>query len=235
MNNYQRIYIEDELFLKASFYAQQDIDHYLRKVLRINNGYKIKIFNERCGEFLAQLTVEKKQIKLDIEKFLRPAPSLQMLHLGVCIVRNSIMPEIISQAVQLGVTSISPIISQYTNITQFNFQRYNHIAKEAIEQSGRCDKVIIQTPTTLNNFVDLKFDLLIWADEQQKEQKLANIKTWPQNLALLVGPEGGWSQLERNFLQQQQRVVSISFSQNILRTETACSAALAQIALMRSI
>jgi 16S rRNA (uracil1498-N3)-methyltransferase len=142
------------------------------------------------------------------------------------------MPDIIDQAVQLGVSHISPLISVHTNNREFNLERYKKIAKEALEQSNRCDSVEILPPMPLEAFVSQAFELILFANETEKEKNLLNIQTWPEKLALLIGPEGGFSQSEIAYLSSNAR--SISLGENILKAPTACTALLSQISLLRS-
>ena len=209
----------------------QDDAHYLQNVVRLKAGNYIKVFNEFSGEFSAKMLSQGKAISLVIEQALRKSDRSRYMHLGVCLVKNSIMPDIIDQAVQLGATCITPIISARTNNREFNLQRYKKIAKEGLEQSDRCDFVEILPPASLEDFASQEFELIVFANETEKENNLLSIKQWPEKLALIVGPEGGFEESEIAYL--KTKAFSVTLNKNILKVQTACSALLAQICLLR--
>jgi len=229
--NYYRLYLAQDLGIGTTIPLAEQDRHYLQNVIRIKAGSHIKVFNENSGEFIAKVVFQGKLAEAFIEKHLRKSDDSKYLHLGVCLVKNAIMPDIIDQAVQLGVTHITPLISAHTNNREFNLERYKKIAKEALEQSNRLDLAQVLPPMSLENFIAQEFDLIIFANEREKENNLLSVKTWPKKLALLVGPEGGFSESEIAYL--STKACSITLNKNILKVTAACVALLAQISLLR--
>ena len=230
-NKYRRLYVQSALSIGSTLQLNAEQTHYVKNVLRCSSKDKLAVFNQQDGEFLAGIVLEKNHLLLVVEQFLRFAPKMENLHLGICMVKNVAMSEIVDKATQLGATSIVPIISQYTNLAEFNKSRYEKIAGEATEQSDRCDQMTIYEPVKLQDFVNMNADLIIWADERQQDQTVADIKLWPNNISVLIGPEGGFSPIEQEFL--QEKAYSVCLGRHILKSQTACIALLAQITLLR--
>ncbi len=141
------------------------------------------------------------------------------------------MSDVIDQATQLGVSCITPIISAYTQNKEVNIDRYQRIAIEATEQSGRCSVPLINSPQKIDDFLNESFDLLVFANESEELNRVSDIKIWPDKLGVLVGPEGGFSELEINKVNKVNNCYSVSLGKNILRSETAVIAILSQISL----
>jgi 16S rRNA (uracil1498-N3)-methyltransferase len=231
-DNYCRLYLNADLAEHNIVALNKQDAHYLSIVLKIRDRQLLKVFNEVDGEFLAEFIADKKSPQVLIAKFLRPAHSHKYTHLGICIVKNAIMSDIIDKAVQLGVTHITPIISTYTQNREFNIERYSKIIKEAAEQSNRCDMPQIFLPQKLDDFLQQEFDLMMFANETQEHVTVLNIQKWPEKVALLIGPEGGFSDLEIQKLSDIAH--SITLGPSILRSETAVIALLAQMSLVRN-
>jgi 16S rRNA (uracil1498-N3)-methyltransferase len=232
-DNYYRLYLPDPLAENKIFNIDGDTTHYLSIVLKLKNKQIVKVFNDKSGEFIAEFINDKKNPHLIVRQSLRHATKAKTLYLGMCIVKNAIMSEIFDKGTQLGVTHFLPIISSYTQNKEFNLGRYQKIIKEATEQCGRCDMPILEEPQSLEHFLQRQFDLLIFANETEEEKNVLNIEKWPKNIALLVGPEGGFSSDEIEMIQKTRNTFSITLSKNILRSETAVIALLSQIQLLR--
>jgi 16S rRNA (uracil1498-N3)-methyltransferase len=208
--------------------------HYLTNVLRLKNAHLLKVFNQTDGEFIAEVFYDAKRCYLLIKEQIRQAELARYLHLGICIVRNAIMSDIIDKATQLGVTHITPILSAYTQNKEFAIDRYQRIAKEASEQSNRLDVPLIQPVVKLKDFLcSITSGLLIFANETEQAQDLSSIATWPDQVWILIGPEGGFSDLEIKEITASRLSRSVSLGPYILRSELAAITMLAQIALLK--
>ena len=232
-----RIYIKNQehssLAIGNIITLDYEIKHYVQNVIKIKNEGLIKVFNQVHGEFLAQVIHEKKSTHLIIKRFIRLGENHKHLHLGLCLIQNNKMSQVIDQAVQLGVTHIHPIISDKTKVHNFNVSRYEKIIIEATEQSDRMDLAQISLIGNLKTFLDNKFELVIFADISQDKNTVLNIETFPQNLACIVGPEGGFSQQEQDYINSFDNVFSVSLGKNTLRAETATITLISQISLLR--
>ena len=134
------------------------------------------------------------------------------------------MSILLEKITEIGVTEIIPIISQYTQQRKFNKEKAEQILIGASEQSGRLDVPKLHEVQVLEDFLN-KYSYeckLIVADEDIKADK-NNILSIQHShkYAFLVGPEGGFSAVERELFKKYDFVESISLGKNILRSETA--------------
>lgn len=232
IKNY-RLYISSNLYEGATISLDSNLLHYISIVLRLKENQLIKVFNSQDGEFVAKFSHQKKNSHLIITSFLSQPKISRYLHLGIAVLKNSVLPEVINQATQLGATSIALLQTSYSQNHSLNICRYQKIAIEAIEQSGRFDLPSISGPIYLDEFLKSEFDLLIFANAKETDSKLSKVQNWPQKVAILIGPEGGFSLEEAEKIQKMPNSVSVKLSDNILRAETAAAALLAQINLLR--
>jgi 16S rRNA (uracil1498-N3)-methyltransferase len=216
---YFPIYLQSETILNLD----KDTEHYVRRVLRLKNGYFIKVFNQRDGEFMAQVSIAANATYLLVKEQIRKAKPTRYLHLGICIVKNAVMSDIVDKATQLGVTHITPVISQYTQNREFTVNRYEKIIKEAAEQSGRFDVPIIHSAVPLNDFLSSinSGAILIFANKDQKPSDLSGINTDSNEIWTLIGPEGGFSDLEIQEISARPFSRSICLGPYILKSELA--------------
>lgn len=232
IKNY-RLYIPSNLYEGATISLDANLLHYTTIVLRLKENQLIKIFNSKDGEFVAKFSHSKKDSHLIVTSFVRKPKLSRYLHLGIAVLKNSVLPEVINQSTQLGATHITLLQTSYSQNHSLNIYRYQKIATEAIEQCGRFDLPYISGPISLDKFLKSDFDLLIFANEKETVFKLSEVQNWPEKVALLIGPEGGFSLEEAEKIQKIPNSVSVKLSDNILRAETASSALLAQINLLR--
>jgi 16S rRNA (uracil1498-N3)-methyltransferase len=230
-NNYYRLYVNEPLAKGQKLLLEVSMRHYLKKVLRLKLGDLFNVFNEKDGQFVAEVTEQG----FLVTAFCSLPSRLPYLHLGFCMVKNAAMAQIIDAATQLGATCITPIISQYVNNKEFNPERYRRIAIEATEQSGRCAPPEILPPIPLTEFVAQEFDLILFADEGQLRQNLNHFTQQLKSsnkIAAIVGPEGGFAPQEQEAL--RAKAISICLGEYILRAEVACTSLLSQIGIMRT-
>lgn len=232
IKNY-RLYIPSNLYEGATISLDANLLHYTSIVLRLKENQLIKIFNNKDGEFVAKFSHSKKDFHLIVTSFVRKPKLSRYLHLGIAVLKNSVIPEVINQATQLGATHVTLLQTSYSQNYSLNIHRYQKIATEAIEQCGRFDLPYISGPISLDEFLKSDFDLLVFANEKETASKLSRVQNWPRKVALLVGPEGGFSLEEAERIQSVSYVISVKLSNNILRSETASCTLLAQINLLR--
>jgi len=138
----------------------------------------------------------------------------------------------IQKATELGVIRIVPLITERCNVRlsddrwERKLQHWQGVAISACEQCGRNHLPAIDLPRTLTEWLEQDQHELRLTLDPQSRNKLANIKTRPSSASLLVGPEGGLSELELSTT-QNSGYLSISLGPRILRSETAGMAALA--------
>ena len=129
----------------------------------------------------------------------------------------------IQKATELGVTKFIPIIFDRTIVRKINSERLEKIIIEATEQSNRLNLPSLEKPQNLKNFLkknENKIDL-IFTDLNTKNKKIDFNKDRDKPLCIIIGPEGDFSEQERNNILNFKGVKSFKINENILRSETA--------------
>jgi len=212
-----RIFLKNvKIFENVKISLTKNHLHYLKNVMRLPNGANIKIFNERYGEWDAEF---QNSSVLPFNKIKSAFLSKSVLNLCFAIPKMQALKNIVRQTTELGVDVLQPIYTKYTVGKINNLEKLELWAREAIEQCGRLSLPIIKKPI---NFFELQsqYKNLFMCDtlfkvEQEKEERLDK-----NNYTVLVGPEGGFCKEEREI-----NCKKVSLGQNILRCDTACSAA----------
>jgi 16S rRNA (uracil1498-N3)-methyltransferase len=230
-----RVYITYRIEKNQSLTLGDDLFHYCKSVLRMKLSEEFRIFNETDGEFKVKITaINKRDLKIIVGNQLRIPEPLLPLILAVCIIKPDRFIEAIKGAMQLGVTEIMPIISERTQAKSINYERINKCIIEATEQSERLIPAILHKPISLSGFCDLEnIEQIIFANEEENKVKINNIKKFANNIAVLVGPEGGFSKEEKAKLIENKKVISISLGNTVLRSEIAAVAMVACVDMMR--
>lgn len=234
-----RIYFPSTIELGAALSLSPEQSHYLINVLRFKNGDKVRIFNEASGEYIASANIlSKKSCELEVIEFFRQSNHLPTLCLAQCIIKGDRMMQIIDIATQLGVTEIKPIISSRTQIRTINEDRYRKCLIESSEQSERLSIPALSSPVNLEHFLrHNEFDKIFYANEMERNNHRLTEESveGASKIAVVIGPEGGFTDEEVVLMAKFTNAYSISLGPNVLRAETAAAALLAQIQLMRKI
>jgi 16S rRNA (uracil1498-N3)-methyltransferase len=229
-----RLFVAEALNEGATFAASSDQSHYLRTVLRCASGDAVRLFNGSDGEWLGRLGLHRRDaVSLGIETQLRPQQSEAGPWLMFALLKRDATDLIIRQAVELGVSRLLPVITERTNASRVNAERLRSIAVEAAEQSERLtvpdidqlhrlDAVLASWPTNRHLFVAIERS---WSGAPTTMSHIGDV-------ALLVGPEGGFTLAERERLRRYEFVTPISLGPFVLRAETAAAAGLAQLLRM---
>src|SRR5262245_20710752 len=216
---------------------------HIGQVLRRDVGDVLRLFNARDGEWRARVAEKsKRDVSVRVESFVREAVVAPDLDLLFAPVKRHATDLIVEKATELGVRRIRPIVTQRTIAETVRTDRLESIAREAAEQTERFDAPEVFEATPLPKALD-GWDAsrpLIYADESGDEagkawggdtdrarpiaEAIAALKA--ERLALLIGPEGGFTPEERRMLRTLPYVVPVSLGPRILRAETAVIAAL---------
>lgn len=233
-----RLYINATLQAGKSIELDDDNAHYARSVLRLKNDAAIILFNGTGGEFLGKVVeVSRKNVRVELEKFIdRSVESHLKIQLGLGISRGDRMDFSVQKAVELGVTSITPLITERC-VVQFKdekkSQRWQHwqkIIQHAAEQSGRTILPDFAEVSTLNSWVSGQSGLKVFLDPYA-EMTLAQLKPENNSVTLLTGPEGGFSSQERE-IAKAAGFIPVRLGARILRTETASLTALSAVQML---
>ena len=228
-----RLYFSGKLSLKSSVKLENKQVHYLINVMRKKIDDSILVFNSVNGEFLAKISeIYKNTIIIDIIKKTRDVKIENDIWLLFAPVKKSPNEYIVQKATELGVSKIIPVITERTITKNLNLNRMQDIA---IESSEQCDRITIPEICAVKKLKDLILNwdndrIIFFCDETIRNNDV--VKKDFQNLstnsfgAILVGPEGGFSTNETNYLREKKFIRPIDLGPRILRSDTAVIAAL---------
>lgn len=228
----QRIFIDLPLSAGRELTPDRKQANYLLNVLRLKQGAPILLFNGKDGEWLARLEPQgRKNCSLKIQHQTRPQTHPYLLTYCFAPLKQARLDYMVQKAVEMGVGNFQPVLTHHTQVTKLNLDRIRANAIEAAEQCGILNIPAINTPVRLEALIDnwpAKKNL-IFADESAKEANPATElrSLFGKEIALLIGPEGGFSDQERKQLIACEFVTQISLGPRILRADTAAVAALA--------
>lgn len=230
----QRLYVEDPIILGTGIATSSEQFNYLANVLRMADGAEVLIFNGRDGEWKARLAFpSKKKIVLVPQELTRPQPAPCDLHYLFAPLKVGRIDYLIQKAVEMGAGVLQPVMTQHVQGKITNLDRLQANAIEASEQCGILAIPEVRQPMKLRDLLDMwpSSRRIIYCDEGDEGQNplpvLSRIKD--RELALLIGPEGGFSEEERQLLRNHESVTPIPLGPRILRADTAAVAALAVI------
>lgn len=222
-----RLYVREPLVEGCAVALDPGQVNYLGNVMRKGVGDELLLFDGRSGEWLARVEeVGKKRMTLSVERRTREAESLPDLVLAFAPVKRAQTDWLVEKATELGIARLQPVITRRTIAERVKLERLEAIAIEAAEQCGRTVLPEVCEPVTLERFVAGRGTRrLYFADEQGGAPAAAAFATGPA--AILVGPEGGFTDEERQMVRAAPDSVAISLGPRILRAETAALAAAA--------
>jgi 16S rRNA (uracil1498-N3)-methyltransferase len=230
-----RVYVDAALSSGATIPLGREQANHLLNVLRFEKGDPVLVFNGRDGEWRAQVTgTGKRDSALRIDERMREQPSPNDLHFLFAPLKHARLDYMVQKAVEMGASLLQPVITQHTRVTRVNTERMRANVVEAVQQCGVLTLAQVEEPAPLARAVD-RLDaerLLVFCDEDAEvRDPVAVLKAAPphRGLALLIGPEGGFSEQERELLLRRPNVLRLSLGPRILRADTAAVAALAII------
>jgi len=229
-----RLYVTEHLQKGARFAADERATHYLINVLRRGSDDPVLLFNGRDGEWKASLSFPtRKRIQLTAIEQTRPQPAPCDLHYLFAPLKVGRMDYLVQKAVEMGAGLLQPVMTQHVQGKITNLDKLRANVVEAAEQCGVLGIPDVAEPVRLFDLLDHwpSERRIIYCDEGDAGQNplpvLAAIQE--RHLALLVGPEGGFSEEERARLRSLDFVTAIPLGPRILRADTAAVAALAVV------
>ena len=232
------------LFVEAPIAAAQEVPlaseqaHYLRQVMRLTDGAEVLIFNGRDGEWLARLSTSgKRGGSLRPEQLIRPQPETFGPIYAFAPLKQARLDYVVQKAVEMGASRLSPVLTQFTQVNRMNMDRMRANAIEAAEQCGVLTLPQIDEPASFQRWLSSMpvETAIIFCDEDAEEKSpVAELESVSARaLAVLIGPEGGFSEDERRALLARDNVIRLSLGPRILRADTAAVAALALVQSVR--
>lgn len=207
--------------------------NYLCNVLRMGQDAAVLVFNGRDGEWLGALDRSaKKSASLVLREQVREQTRPNDLHYLFAPLKHARLDYMVQKAVELGVSQLQPVMTRHTQATRVNLERMRANAIEAAEQCGILTIPDIAGPSPLETVMSAldAGRVLIFCDERADHADpvaaLSALKAaWP-SLAVLIGPEGGFTEEERERLMRRPNIVRLALGPRILRADTAAVAAL---------
>lgn len=224
-----RIYTEKNIYQGETIDLTTEQLHHL-KVLRVKKYFRI--FNIQEGEFLSIL----KDNYAIIEKKIRNKFTPPTLVLALSLIKHKEFKLAIKMATQMGVTEIQPIITDFTQISKIEMDKYLRYILSEVEQSERIDYPKMQEPIRLKQlFLRNDLDLFVLANERKRNINITTPLQQDKALSIIIGPEGGFSEEELDMMEKNIKIVNMGLGPTTLRTATAVVAAISRIHLLRSI
>ncbi len=233
-----RLFLEPALTDGARLPLEREQANYLLSVLRMKQDDTVLVFNGRDGEWLAAISVEgRKQASLTLVRQTRPQPPAPDLHYLFAPLKHARLDYMAQKAVEMGAGVIQPVLTRRTQVSRLNLDRMRANAVEAAEQCGILSLPEIRAERPLEAALEALEPerLLVFCDEAmaQASPVAALAQAQPGPLAVLIGPEGGFDEGERQRILARPGTLPISLGPRILRADTAAVAALALVQAIR--
>lgn len=229
-----RLYVTADLGADATLALSREQANYLVNVLRLDTGAAIHVFNGRDGEWRAVLQRQgRRDTILQVERRTRAQVGGPDLHYIFAPLKRSRLDYMVQKAVEMGVSRLQPVMTQHTVAERVNGERMRANVVEAAEQCGILGIADVGAPVALPRLLE-GWDparRLIFCDEAAPiADPIAALQAHPPGpMAVLIGPEGGFSVRERDDLSSRAYVIRLALGPRIMRADTAGVAALALV------
>ena len=229
-----RLFIEKKISQNLMIYIKEKQHHFLKNVLRIKLNDVINVFDGITGEWRSQvISISKDKTALKIEKKIREfetQPDIWLIFAPIKLFRLNI---IIQKAVELGVSKFVPCKTEFSNFDKLN---YTNLELNAIEAAQQCERIDIPKIEKIINLDAIIKELpndraIVFCDEsdtnlpsiyEEVRLNLNNYSKW----SVIIGPEGGFSNEERELIKKQKNVLRVTLGSRILRSDTAAISSL---------
>jgi len=230
-----RLYVDAALAAGAEVPLDRDRANYLVNVLRLKADDAVLLFNGRDGEWAATLTgTGKRGGALSVAERTRQQPAPGDLHLLFAPLKHARLDYVVQKAVEMGASRLQPVVTRHTQVARVNVERMRANVVEAAQQCGILTLAEVGEPLPFAAALDaLAPDrLVVFCDEDADvKDPLAALAAAraEAGVAVLIGPEGGFSEDERAALLRRPNIARISLGPRILRADTAAVAAMAVV------
>ncbi len=205
-------------------------------VLRVKINHHITLFNEQYGEFLAKIhKIDKHSVQVYVVKKIKDykKDDLQII-LAYSPLKKNCNDFVIEKSTELGIKKIVQIITERTVNKPILEHKITQKCILSAQQCGRIDIPNVMESISLKDFINNHNTLpIFWLNEDRNSIKLVNsIEKFigiENKIIILIGPEGGFSDKEKEFLYTKKNVNNVYLDTNILRAETAVIAAIVAI------
>ena len=224
-----RLFFKESLSLNLVSKLDKSQSHYISKVMRIKENEIFSLFNS-SGEWEAKvLNITKSIVEFEITDQIRQKENQKELWLAFSPIKSNYFNFMIQKATELGITKFIPIIFERTVVRKLNKERLEKVIIEATEQSNRINIPALDDVTNLEDFLKSSEMNLIFTDLNSDNKKVDLEKLTNKPVCIVVGPEGDFSENERDKILSFKDVQAIKINENILRSETAVISAISII------
>ena len=226
-----RLYFPDNIVENTTSLLSKEHTHYLANVMRMKRGSNINFFN-KGGEWLSEIIfLNRDRVEVKFLNKMKESSKPSNIELAICLVKKNPMETILQKATELGVSRITPIISERTEVKELNYERAQKIVIEATEQSNQFNPPEGSKVIKLKDFLE-KLDSgtkFLFADVNSQNNLKKKDVEGDFLKTILIGPEGDFSPRERESILAKANTTSFSISKNILRSDTAVISAISLI------
>ena len=231
-----RVYYPFELSIDTYVTLTDDATNHVANVLRAKSGQAVVLFNGDGSEYSAQFfEVTKRKVIVHIDsKISISIESPLSIHLGQGISRGDRMEWVIQKSVELGVTEITPLITERCGVKLSHdrwfkkHEQWQKLAIAACEQCGRNVLPVLHAPSLFSDWVNSSTNQVRLTLHPRAEKAFRHVSIPPAGARLLIGPEGGFSDQEI-YKTEQNGFQTIQLGPRVLRTETAAIAAISAL------
>jgi len=231
-----RLYFPDNIVENTTSLLSKEHAHYVANVMRMKRGSNINFFNKE-GEWLSEIIfLSRDRVEVKFLNKIKESSKISNIELAICIVKKNPMETILQKATELGVSKITPIVSERTEVKEINFERANKIVVEATEQSNQLIPPHISEVIKLKDFLKNldSSSKLLFADVNSKDNLKSEVLKETKTLSVLIGPEGDFSPSERELILGSSNIIPFTISKNILRSDTAVISAISLVNLIHN-
>ena len=224
-----RLFYPESLSNNLSGKLNKDQSRYLTSVMRLKTNQEFSLFN-KSGEWNTKiLSINKGIVEFEVQNQLRQSIQEREIWLVFAPIKSKYFNFMLQKATEIGVTKLFPITTERTIVRKINADRLNKILIEAAEQSNRLTVPTIEKIQNLEIFLNENKNINLVFGDLNTENKKIELKDPSKPIAVLIGPEGDFSENERAKILKFHDVQSIKLNDNILRSETAVISSLSII------
>ena len=227
----KRIYNKSNLVKGNTYHLEEKYYIHLIKVMRLNIGERVNLFNEENGEWDAKIIdIKKNSLIVEVLEQTLPPKTTSDISLLFSPIKHLNSESVVRQSTEIGVKNLYPTKFQRTVVSKINLSKYEAYSVGAAQQSGRLSlPTIFQIEKLTNQKKLLQSSNVLMFDENLKGFLIDEVpkKIFTDSILVIVGPEGGFEDEEREFIKTNSKnFYNIKIRSQILKADTAVIAAL---------
>lgn len=227
----KRIYNKSNLVKGNTYHLEEKYYIHLIKVMRLNIGEQINLFNEKNGEWHAKIIdIKKNTLIAEVLDQTLPPKNLSNISLLFSPIKHLNSESVVRQSTEIGIKNLFPTKFQRTVVSKINLSKYEAYSVGAAQQSGRLSlPTIFQIEKLTNQKKLLQSSNVLMFDENLKGISIDEVpkENFTDSILVIVGPEGGFVNEEREFIKSNSKnFFNIKLGSQILKADTAVIAAL---------